>query len=169
VKRRRIEVGIIRPDQSADFRVEPDGIEVAQVLERPKERPLQHRPEVDALLGAVIERHEKRVWPDDAEPSDPVNGMRQDLPEWVDLDGRLPGLQELPIVLQLRAVDLGPGLDEALLRFWQASGEVVNRVDGKHRRVLLVERMEMWAAVLRASLDEHPDNDPEEPREFWHL
>jgi hypothetical protein len=38
------------------------------------------------------------------------------LPEWVDLDGRLTGLQERPVVLQLRSVDLCPCLDETLLR-----------------------------------------------------
>jgi hypothetical protein len=45
-------------------------------------------------------------------------GCVMDLPEWVDLDGRLAGLQALPIMLQLGSVDLGPRLDEPLLRLW---------------------------------------------------
>ena len=66
-------------------------------------------------------------------------------------------------MLQFRAVDLRPGLDETLLRLRQATGQTFNRVDGKDGRVFLLERMKVWAVVLRASLDEHPDNDPEEP------
>jgi hypothetical protein len=37
------------------------------------------------------------------------------LPQWIDLDGRLAGLQELPVVLQFRSVDLCPCFDKALL------------------------------------------------------
>jgi hypothetical protein len=29
--------------------------------------------------------------------------------------------------------------------------------------------MEMWAVVLTARLDEHPNHDPEEPGEFGHV
>jgi hypothetical protein len=42
--------------------------------------------------------------------------MLHDLPEWFDLDGRLSGLQEIPVVLQFRPVNLYPRLDEPLLR-----------------------------------------------------
>ena len=52
------------------------------------------------------------------------------LPERVDFDGRVARLQEVPVVLQLRAVDLRPGLDKALLRLWQATAKAFNRVDG---------------------------------------
>ena len=71
-----------------------------------------------------------------------------DLPEWIDLDGRLAGLQELPIVLQLRPVNLRPSLDEALLRLRQAAVQAFKRVDGEDSRVLLVERVKVCAVVL---------------------
>lgn len=71
-----------------------------------------------------------------------------DLPQWIDRDGRLAGLQELPIVLQLRAVNLGPSLDETLLRLRHAAGQAFKRVDGEDSRVLLVERVKVCAVVL---------------------
>lgn len=51
VKCRGIEVRIVRPDDSTNLRVEPDRMEGGQVLQRLKQRTMQHRPEVDALLG----------------------------------------------------------------------------------------------------------------------
>ena len=92
-----------------------------------------------------------------------------DLPEWVDLDGWLAGLQELPIVLQLRTMDLRPGLDEALLRLQQTAAQTFNRVDSEDSRMLLVERVKVCAVVLTSGFDEHTDDDSEEPREFRHL
>lgn len=53
------------------------------------------------------------------------------LPEWLDLDGRLTGLQELPVVLEFRSVDLNPGLDETLLRFRQAPAETTEGAGSK--------------------------------------
>src|SRR5882672_1504442 len=97
-----------------------------------------------------------------------MDWMDHDLPEWFDLDGRLAGLQEIPVMLQFGPVDLGPCLDESLLRLWQASAQVLNRVHGEDSRMFLVVRVEMRSVVLRAGLDEHPDDDPEEPRQLRH-
>jgi len=94
--------------------------------------------------------------------------MGHALPEWFDLDGRLAGLQELPVVLQFQAVDLGSCLDEPLLRLWQAATEALNGVHREDSRLVLIVRVEMRSVVLPASLDEHPDDDPKEPREFRH-
>jgi hypothetical protein len=91
------------------------------------------------------------------------------LPEWLNLDGRLPGLQQLPISLQFSAVDFRPRLDEALLRLWQAAAETFNGVDSEHSRMLLVERVKVRAVVLSAGFYEHPNDDSEEPGEFGHL
>jgi hypothetical protein len=89
--------------------------------------------------------------------------MGHGLPEWVDLDGRLAGLQELPVVLQFCTVNLHPSLDEPLLRLRQATAETLDRVDRENGRLLLVIRVKMRAVMLTASLDEHPYDDPEEP------
>lgn len=55
-----------------------------------------------------------------------------DLPEWFDLDGRMARLQELPIMLQLGAMDPSPGLYESLLRFGQTASQTFDRVDREH-------------------------------------
>src|SRR5688572_3030319 len=90
------------------------------------------------------------------------------LPEWVDLDGRLARLQERPVVLQFRPVDLCPCLDQTLLRLRQAAAQTLDGVEGKDRCVLLVEGMKVRAAVLNASFHEHADDDSEEARDFRH-
>jgi hypothetical protein len=64
--------------------------------------------------------------------------MGHDLPKWLDLDGRLAGLQEIPIVLQFGAVDLRPSLDQPLLRLWQASAQTLNRVHSEDCRMVLI-------------------------------
>jgi len=84
------------------------------------------------------------------------------LPEWFDLDGWLTGLQELPIVLQLRSMDFPPRLDQPLLRLRQAATQALERVDCEDGRVFLVVRVEVRAVVLPAGFDEHSDDDAEE-------
>jgi hypothetical protein len=90
------------------------------------------------------------------------------LPEWFDLDGRPAGLQELPIGAKFFAVNLGPSFDEPLLSLRQPASEAFNRVDGKHRGLLLLVRVEMRPMVRLAEFDEHPNHDAEEPRQFRH-
>jgi hypothetical protein len=94
--------------------------------------------------------------------------MAHDLPEWFDLDGRLAGLQELPVVLQFRPMDLRPCLDETLLGLWQAAAKALKGVDRKNCSVVLVVRMKVRSVVLPTCFDEHPNDDPEEPRKFRH-
>lgn len=84
------------------------------------------------------------------------------MPEWVDLDGRLARLQECPIVLQLRPVDLRPCLDQTLLRLRQAAAQTFDGVHGEDRGVVLVEGMKVRTVVLHTSLHEHADDDSEE-------
>jgi hypothetical protein len=169
VKRRRIEVGIVRPNQSAHFRVKPDSVEGGQVVERPKQGAVQDRLEVNALLRAVRERDRQRIRPDDAEMGHPMNGMGHGLlPEWIDLDGWLARLQERLVVLQLRSVDLRPCLDQTQLRLWQTAAQAFDGVDAEHCCMFLVERMNVRTVVLYASFHEHADDDSEKPRELRH-
>ena len=71
------------------------------------------------------------------------------------------GLQQLPVLLQLRAVDLSPRLYESLLRLWQTTAQALDTVHGEHRRMFLVVRMEVRLVVLPTGFDEHPNDDPE--------
>ena len=112
---------------------------VASSCSGPNSGPVQDGLEVDALLGAVAEHDRERIRADDAEPGHPMDGMGHDLPEWFDLDGRLTGLQELPVVLQFRPVDLRPRLDQPLLRLRQAPAQALDGVDREHGGLILVD------------------------------
>jgi hypothetical protein len=90
--------------------------------------------------------------------------MGHGLPEWFDLDWRLAGLQEIPIVLQFVPMDLRPSLNQPQLRLWQAAAETFDRVHGKYRGLILVVRVEMRAMMRTASLNEHSNDDSEKPR-----
>lgn len=72
-------------------------------------------------------------------------------------------------MLQLRAVNFRPSLNQPLLRLGQAAAKTLDRFNGEDRSMVLVIRMEMCAVVRTASFDEHPDHDPEEPRDFRHV
>ena len=71
--------------------------------------------------------------------------MRHRLPQWVDLDGRPTRLQEIPILLQLASMDLSPSLDKTALREGEAATQAFQRIDGEHRRVILVVRVKVRA------------------------
>jgi hypothetical protein len=92
--------------------------------------------------------------------------MIHDLPEWLDLDGRLARLQQVPVVLQFCPVDLGPCFDEPLLRFRKAATKTLDGVDGEHSRLLLIIGVEVRSMMLTPGLDEHPDHDSEKAREL---
>ena len=59
-------------------------------------------------------------------------------------------------MLQFRPVNLGPCLDEPLLRLRQAAAQALNGVHREDSRLVLIVRVEMRSVVLPASLDE-PD------------
>ena len=112
--------------------------------------------------------HCPRIRTDDLESRNPMNGMGHRLPEWLDLDGRLTRLQEVPIMLQfVFRWNLRPGLRTDAVP-WAHCRPELDRVHGEDRRVLLVVRVKMWAMVRAALLNEHPDNNPEEARQFRH-
>jgi hypothetical protein len=99
VKARRIEIRSVRPYKGAGLGIQGHAIERGQILKRPKQSAVKHWPKIDVLLRAVGERHREPVRPDYGEPRDAVNRMGHGLPEGIDLDWRLAGLQELPVVL----------------------------------------------------------------------
>jgi hypothetical protein len=75
------------------------------------------------------------------------------LPEWVNLDGRLSRLQQLPVLPQFVSVYLHPGFDQTSLRGWEPAAKDLNRVDREHRCVLLIVGVEVRAMMLAARLD----------------
>ena len=55
----------------------------------------------------------------------------------LDLDWRPAGLQERPIILKFHMVDLGPRLDESLLRSRKANADAFNRIESWKRADVL--------------------------------
>jgi len=55
MKRRRVEIGAVRPDESAGLGIQSHLIEDRRILERPKEHTAKNRREIDTLLGSVVE------------------------------------------------------------------------------------------------------------------
>jgi hypothetical protein len=88
--------------------------------------------------------------------------MGHGLPEWVDLDWKFARLQEIPICVQLRAVNLRPGFDQPPLGLRQLPTQALERVEREDGRVVLIVRVEMRAMMWVTRLNEHPNNDPEE-------
>ena len=88
----------------------------------------------------------------------PMYWMAHGLPEWFDLDGRLAGLQEIPVVLQFRAVNFGPRLNEPELRLGKAAAQALDCVHCEYGRLILVVSVEVRSAMLPARFNEHSNN-----------
>src|SRR5439155_1138337 len=82
---------------------------------------------------------------------------------------KLPGLQAVPVSHELLPVELRPRFDEPLLAPRQRTGDHVDRVDAEDGHVVLMVRMEVRAMMRAANLDEHADDDAEEPRQLRHV
>ena len=65
-------------------------------------------------------------------------------------------------------MNLRPGFDQALLGLRHAAAEALDRVDCKDRSLILIIRVKMRPVVRLAYLDEHANDDSEEPRELRH-
>lgn len=159
MERRWIEIGSIRPDESTRLGIEPHRVERGMVPQRAKQVAAKNALEIDALFRAVGKRHHQRIGPCEDESGDSVDGMLHVLPEWIDLDRRPTRLQELPILLQLRAMNLRPCRDEPLLRCGQSAAQTLNCVDRIHRGLILVIRVEVRTMMRLTCLDEHPNDD----------
>jgi hypothetical protein len=57
MKRCRVEIGTVRPHKSACLEIERHLIECRRILEGAEERSAKNRLEINALFGAVVERH----------------------------------------------------------------------------------------------------------------
>jgi hypothetical protein len=65
-------------------------------------------------------------------------------------------------------MNLRPGFDQTLLGLRQAATEALDRIDCKDRGLILIVRVKMRPVVWLAHLDEHANDDSEEPRELRH-
>ncbi len=62
---------------------------------------------------------------------------------------RLTGLEPLPVGEQLVVVDLGPGLDKALLRAGQLASDQLDDIHRHHADAVLIIGMEVRAVMRR--------------------
>jgi len=93
-----------------------------------------------------------------------MNGVGHGSPEWLDLDGRLARLQEIPIVLEFLAVNLTPGFHQTLLSPRKAAPEAFECIERKHSSFVMVVSVNVRSVMLCARFDKHPDHDPKETR-----
>jgi hypothetical protein len=77
-------------------------------------------------------------------------------------------LQEFPISQEFRMMDLGPGLDKALLCPRQSTANTFDWVQSERGQCVLVQRMVVRPMVRGADLHEHSNDDSEEPRQLRH-
>ncbi len=77
-------------------------------------------------------------------------------------------MQELPILDQFLAMDLGPGLDESLLGPRQIAANAFDRVKSEHGLGALIRSMKVRSVVRGADFHEHPNDYSEEPRNLRH-
>jgi hypothetical protein len=163
MQRRGIEVRPVRPRECASFGVKGHRIEGGQVTERPEERPTQYRPKIHVLDGSIAEGDREPERPADGEAHNPMDRVEHGLPQWIDFDWRFARLQEFPVPLQLRAVNLRPGFDQPSLGLRQPPTQALDGVEREDGGVLLIVRMEMRPMMWVTRLYEHPNGDPEEP------
>jgi hypothetical protein len=88
--------------------------------------------------------------------------MTVPLPQWLDLEWWLTGLQAPPVFQQLGMMNLGPRFDQALLRARKRATYTLDRVQRKRRDRVLVRRMKMRPMVRGTNFREHANDDSEE-------
>jgi hypothetical protein len=116
MKHGRIEVSAVRPRQRSGFSIKSDKVEERQVGQRSKQNAFQHRMEIDSLFRAVLKRDVQDVRSGDFKAGNAMDGVAHGLSEWLDLDRRLTGLQQISIPNQFLAMNLHPCFDETPLR-----------------------------------------------------
>jgi len=135
-----------RPERRVEF----DRVKDREIAKRSKDFALQHRPEIDPLLASIVESKALCVRRHDLELLDPIDMMCHafsPLPQWFDLERCLTRLQAPPVVQQLRVMNFGPSLDQALLRARERAANAFDRIQGKRRDCVLVRGMEMRSVV----------------------
>ena len=165
MQRLGIEVGTVRPLHCAKRRVDLDRIEDGQISESTEDLSLQYRPEINPLLGAVVESKRQRVGPDDLEVLHPINGVSHESipsPQWLDLERQSTGLQATPILQQFGMVNLRPGLDETLLGSGKLPTDALDWIERKCGNGVLIRGVEMRSMMRCADLHEHANDDSEE-------
>ena len=145
---------------------------MGRITERAVEFAFQHRSEIDRPDEPISELDADAVGPNDLEGLDLVHWMFHApclLLERVNLARRLATLQALPSQKQLSLMDLCPCFHEPSLPQRQAASDALDRIDRKNPDVVLILGMEVRPIVRRCGLGKHPDDDPEEAGDLWHL
>ena len=123
------------------------GIEHGQILQRPEQRAVQHRLEVDLLLGAVLNATASVYGPTMLNRVTRWMGWVIDYLSGSILTGGWPDCKRSQSCCNSVSMNLRPGLDEPLLRLGQAAAEALDRVDGEDGRVVLVIRVKVRAMM----------------------
>jgi hypothetical protein len=173
VKGLGVEVGTVWPLNRTECLIEIDCVEKSQILKGPKQLSFQDWSKVDALTRAVFEPQRQRVRTDDLHVLDAMNGVTHGMTsrsaQWLDLERRLAGLQEDPVLQQFLVVDLCPRLDQSLLRARKITTDALDGIEREHPCGRVVHGMEVGSMMRLTDLHEHSDDDPEKARELGHV
>jgi len=80
----------------------------------------------------------------------------------------MAGLQEFPIPLKFRPMNLGPRFDETLLGPRQVATYALDGVNREHRCRILIVGVKVRSVVWYADLNEHSNDDSEKSGDLRH-
>src|SRR5206468_10573739 len=145
--------------QRPERRVEFNGIEHLEILERRKHFAFQHRPKIDSLLAAIVKAERQGVRRDDFKSLDAMDCVTHytgsHLAQRLDLERRVAGLQELPVPRKLVAMDFCPGFDDPLLGSRKTSSDALDRIKSENGGLVLIRRMKMRPVMRRGDVKEN--------------
>jgi hypothetical protein len=85
------------------------------------------------------------------------------------LEGRLNGLQELPIAQEFIVMNFSPRFDESLLGSVEIASDTLDRVKSERGSCVLISGMEMRPVARYADFHQHSNHDSEESGNLGHL
>ena len=65
-------------------------------------------------------------------------------------------------------MQLCPGQNEALLTPWKGTSQTLDLADILDSNMVLIVRVKVRHMMLSSGLDEHANDNSEEPRNLWH-
>lgn len=94
--------------------------------------------------------------------------MRTNLPQGLDLERPSAGLEQVPVLEKLVAVNLHPGFDQSKRASREFASKHFCRIDCDCGGVFLIPDVNMWPVMAGPRFSKHPDDDSEETGDLGH-